>query len=172
MGRIGRLLSFIRVVRNGAKLSDVKVDIGGGEVLTGEHVHPSGEDAFPLPDDQIVAIPVAQTGRIVIIGYVEPDAVQKAQAGEKRIYARNGDRVEVVELWLQADGSATLSNDNGSFELRVDGTINLNGVTIDPSGNVVVPTSLMLAGKEIAGHDHDFTKPLHPDGTDQTGGNN
>lgn len=148
MGRIGRLLSFIRVERNGAKLSDVKVDIGGGEVLTGEHVHPSGEDAFPLPDDQVVAIPVAQTGRIVIVGYVEPDAVEKALAGEKRIYSRNGDRVEVVELWLKADGTATLSNENGRYTLFPDGAHrheNDNGSVLlaaDGSTTVTTPASV------------------------------
>ena len=73
MGLIGRLLSFIRVERNGAKLSDVKFDVGGGEVLTGEHTHPPGEDAQPLPDDQVVAVSVPQTGRVVVVGYVETD---------------------------------------------------------------------------------------------------
>ncbi len=206
---IGKLLSFTRVERNGAKLSDVKLDIGGGEVLTGEHAHPSGEDAVPLPDDYPIAVPLAQTGRIAIVAYVETDATEKAGPGDKRIYARGADRVETVELWLKADGTATLANangfftlfadgsqrhenpngsstlavdgsttlvsPNGQFELKADGTVagtngsgdfelqaggtmDINGATIDPSGNIIATSftapSVIAAGKELAGHDH------------------
>ena len=192
MGLIGLLLSVVRVDRNGAKLSDVKFDGGGGEVLTGEHAHPSGEDAQPLPDDQLIAVHVPQTGRVVVVGYVETDAQQTAGPGERRTYARDGDRLEVVELWLKADGSATLSNANGSstlaadgsttlvspsgqfelkadgtiagtngagaFELQAGGTIDLNGVTIDPSGNLIATSvaapSVLAGGVEVALHDH------------------
>ncbi len=209
---IGKLLSFTRVERNGAKLSDVKLDIGGGEVLTGEHAHPSGEDAHPLPGDCPVAVEVAQTGRVVVVAYVETDATEKAGPGDKRIYARGEDRLETVELWLKADGSATLANangfftlfadgsqrhenpngsstlavdgsttlvnPNGQFELKADGTVagtngsgdfelqaggtmDINGATIDPSGNIIATSfsapSIVAAGKELAAHAHAIT---------------
>lgn len=158
-GLIGRLLSFTRVERNGAKLSDVKFDAGGGEVLTGEHAHTPGDDSQPLPDDQVVAISVPQSGRVVVVGYVETDAQEKAGPGEKRIYARDGERLEVVELWLKADGSATLSNANGQFTLRADGGQrheNANGsidLAADGSSTLVSPSGMfeLKADGTVAG---------------------
>lgn len=122
-GIIGKLLSFERVTRNDAKLSDVKVDLGGGEILTAEYTHPSGDDSFPLPGDYPSLIKIPKSGRVLVIGLVETDASQKSQSGDKRIYARNSDRLEVVELWLKSDGTATLDNANGSVVLSPDGSI-------------------------------------------------
>lgn len=121
-GLIAYLLSFKRVLSNGAKVSDVKVDTGGGDILTAHHTAPPGDDSFPLPDDQLALVRIPRSGRVVVIGYVEPDALQKATAGDKRIYARSSDRLEVIELWLKNDGTGLLSNDNGSFTLRPDGS--------------------------------------------------
>jgi hypothetical protein len=55
MGLIAKLLSFVRVERNGAKINDVKVDPGGGPNITAEHFAPIGDDAHPLPGDFVVA---------------------------------------------------------------------------------------------------------------------
>ena len=178
-GIIGKLLSFTRVVRNDAKLSDVKVDVGGGDILTAEYTHPSGDDSFPLPGDYPSAIRIPRSGRILVVGFVETDAQQKALAGDKRLYARNSDREEVVELWLKSDGTALLDNENGSSELRPDGsfriqngngyiellangTVNINGTTINPAGDVeslttIISPSMVVNSKELAEHDHPIT---------------
>ncbi len=129
-GMIGKLLSFVRVVSNGAKVSDVKIDVGGGDVLTAQHSQESGADSNPLPDDYLVTIRIPRSGALITVGFVEPDALQKAQPGERRIYARGSNRAEVVELWLKNDGTATLDNANGSFTLSPDGSqlmTNANG---------------------------------------------
>jgi len=121
-GIIGKLLSFARVQREGAKLSDVKIDIGGGDVLTAEYTHPSGDDSFPLPDDYVSLVRIPRSGRVLVLGFVETDAEQKAEAGDKRIYARDASRVEMAEVWLKSDGTVVVANDNGSFTLRPDGS--------------------------------------------------
>ena len=46
----------------------------------------------------------------------------------------------------------------GEIKLKSGGDVNINGVIIDSAGNVTIPTSLNLKGKEIADH-------LHPAGT-------
>ena len=51
MGRIALVLSFIRSLANGANVSDVKVDSGGGANTTAQHFAPAGDDSHPLPDD-------------------------------------------------------------------------------------------------------------------------
>ena len=48
MGLIAKLLSFTRVTRNNAKISDVKVNPGGGPNITVEHYATPGDDSFLL----------------------------------------------------------------------------------------------------------------------------
>ena len=167
-GLIGKLLSFVRVVRNGANLSDVKTDVGGGDVLTATHSQGSGIDSVPLPGDYPITIKIPRSGGIVTVGFVETDAQQKAGAGDTRFYARGADRLETIEFWLKADGTGLLSNSNGQFELRPDGsirgqnanghyellangTIDLNGVTIDTDGNINTAGNIDGADIEASG---------------------
>ena len=174
MGGIGKLLSFVRAVRNGAQVSDVKLDPGGGPVITAEHFSAPGDDSHPLPGDYVRVGRVPQSGRAAVTGYVDPATEPKAQPGEKRLYARSADGNEVVEHWLKSDGTGTISNSNGSTTLRPDGSILgqngsgsfelqasgdfvVNGVIIAADGSVTIPASLTLNSKEIAGHTHPIT---------------
>lgn len=144
MGSIARILSFVRVIHNGAKLSDVEVDRGGGAVITAEHVAPPGDDSFPLKTDYVTTTPIDRTGGDVAMGYVDPINEPVAQEGEKRIYGRdpatgavvnqvhlqaNGDILlsnDIASVLIKADGSIKSDNGTGSFELRADGSINGN----------------------------------------------
>ena len=109
MGILAKLLSFVRVERNGAKLSDVKVDPGGGPNVTAEHFAPIGEDAHPLPGDYVVTSDVRGTGREAVIGYVDPKNESKAQPGDKLVYSRepseDGAGRIITEQWLKNDGT-------------------------------------------------------------------
>lgn len=192
MGLISKVLAYTRIgERFGAKVSDVKHDPGGGANETGEHFQGANQDAVPLPGDYLVTVSVQRTGGQVVVGFIDPKQQQTAEPGEHRTYARNADGEEVVQLILKKDGSAVLSNDSGSVSLEPDGrilaangggyidltaggTVDINGATIDPSGNIETPTnitagatvaaaaveapSIKAAGKELAGH-------IHPAGT-------
>ena len=134
MGWVARVRSFVRVTRNGAKISDVQVDTGGGPNVTPEHFAPPGDDSFPLDTDYATGHSVQQTGRVAVTGYIDPKNTPKAQKGDKRIYARDSSSgAVVVEVWLKNDGTGTLSNDNGSVTLRPDGSaiITTPGSTFD-----------------------------------------
>lgn len=182
MGRIARLLSFVRAAINGTRNSDVKADPGGSANVTAQHFQPVGDDSHPLPDDYVAMLPLISTGRYGAVGYVDPKNEQKAQAGEKRLYARNDSGDEVVQIWLKNTGDVLISNDNATFEIKIDGSIKgansngsyelqasgdfvVNGATIDTSGNITSPgtvsavtvsgsSSVQAAGKELAGHIH------------------
>lgn len=188
-GLIGRLLSFGRVTRNGAKTNDVKFNPGGGQNLTGQNFAPAGDDSFPLPTDYVFAVRCPQTGRLVVVGYVDPLNAGQANAGDKRIYGRDGDGAIVAELWIKNTGEAVLSNDNGSvtlgadgsilgqnssgqFELEAAGDFVVNGVTIAANGDVTVPSSLTLNGKEIAEHTHSQANDSGGNTEQDTGPNN
>lgn len=164
MGRIARVLAFLRVTRNNAKISDVKVDSGGGANITAEHFAPVGDDSYPLKTDYALTVDTRRSGGEAVVGYSDPLNTPKAEEGDKRIYARDpSDGSVVIEVWLKNDGTGTMSNANGSMTLSPDGTYTINGVTIDPSGNITSPSSIsapsvVANGKELDGH-------LHPAGT-------
>lgn len=178
MGHVVALLEFTRTTRGDVKVSDVKVDRGGGDIRTLDHFADPGDDSFPLPQDFVATVEQDGTGRESAAGYIDPKNLQKSTAGDKRIYARDPETgAQVVEVWLKSDGSATTENTNGSvvlgadgsiagtnvngsFELQAGGDFVVNGVIIDKDGKVTIPDSLTLAGKEIAGHGH-----LQPDTT-------
>ena len=180
MGLIGLVLSFVRVSRNAVTISDVKTDPGGGPNITPEHFSAPGDDSHPLPGDYVYAGPTPQRGKYAAIGYMDPTNTPTAQPGDKRIYGRDSDSgAEVVQVWLQNDGTAIISNDNGSVTLRANGSILgqnsagsfeleqggdfvVNGVTIAANGDVTIPSSLTLNGKEIAEH-------VHSQGNDSAG---
>lgn len=163
MGMISKLLSFTR--KDVGSVSTVNP--GGGFNLSADHFSAPGDDSYPLPGDYPALVETQRTGGVAAVGYMDPKSEQKAAAGEKRIYSRDGDGNAVVELWLKADGSAILSNALGSIQLKADGSVDINGVTIDADGNtningveiddsgaVEVPLSLKVNSKELDLHVH------------------
>jgi len=121
MTRISKLLSFIRLKRNGANITDVKVNPGGGANVTAEHFATPGDDAYPLLTDYVLLAPSTGTGRESAVGYLDPINTPKASEGDKRIYGRDTSGSNINEVWLKNDGSILISNDNGSMLLRSDG---------------------------------------------------
>jgi len=150
VGRIAKVLSFLRVTRRDAKVSDVKFDTGGGANGTGEHFSSPGDDSFPLTTDYVIVVDVPRSGGGVIVGYIDPINAPVALEGEKRVYARDpADGSIKASMHLKNDGSVVFSNANGSMNLAVDGTFNINGVTIDSNGNIT--TTGDIEGENIEG---------------------
>lgn len=147
MGLIGQLLSFIRTTRNGANVSDVKTDPGGGANVTAEHFAAPGVDSHPLPGDYVCAVPVPQSGRKAAVGYVDPVATPKAEAGETRLYARQSDGTPVAEVWTKNTGEVTTANDNGSVTLAPDGS----ATTTSPQATFTVAADGSISGSNSAG---------------------
>ncbi len=148
MGLVAKLLSFARVTRNDANVSDVKADPGGGPNVTAEHFAAPGDDAHPLPGDYPYLAPTQQRGRFAAVGYVDPKNEQKAQPGERRLYARDAETGEAVfEIWIKADGSGTLSNANGSVTLDPDGGSSI----VSPSGAFTVAADGYIGGANESG---------------------
>lgn len=152
MGMIGIVLEFTRTERNGAKVSDVKANPGGGALLTSDHFQPSGVDAHPLPGDYTLLGEVQGTGRYSATGYVDPKNQQTSQPGEWRAYSRDAAGEQVAQICTKNDGTVLTSNDNGShtlrpdgsqrmqnaggyIELRADGVVDINGYIIGTNGN-------------------------------------
>lgn len=65
----------------------------------------------------------------------------------------------IASFDLAVSGGITGSNAGGSFALNSSGSFLVNGVIIDAAGNVVIPLSLILGGKEINLHAHLANNP-------------
>jgi hypothetical protein len=146
MGSVAALLEFVRALRGeSTKVSDVKVDRGGGDNRTLEHFADPGDDSFPLPQDFVAAIDQEGSGRGSAVGYIDPLNEQKAEAGDKRIYARDpATGAQVGEVWLKSDGSVTLSNDSGSMVLESYNALRL-------LTNTVTAASILSVGTGASG---------------------
>lgn len=123
MGLVAKVLSFVRTERNGAKITDVKLDPGGGANMTAEEYGPIGDDSQSLSGDYAVVVSVQGTGRGAVIGYLDPNAQQKAGPGERMLYSRASNGMAVAEIWLKSDGEVTTTNANGHVTLKPDGAV-------------------------------------------------
>lgn len=160
MGLIARVLSFIREVRpSGAQVSYAKFQAGSEPTLRGEHFAPPGDDSHPLPGDYCYSSRQRATGRWAVLGYLDARNAPEAEPGERRFYSRNADGEIQAVVWLKADGAIELSNAEGSILLQSGGTVVINGVQIDPSGNITGPG------------DADFTGDLSGATVTETSGN-
>lgn len=79
----------------------------------------------------------------------QPGAITGFSNDGIRIRNKSGDQF----AWLKGDGSVLLENGAGFVRLMANGTVNINGVTIDAIGNVGVPGTLRNAGTNV-GKDH------------------
>ena len=164
MGRIAKIISFVKGTINNITVKETKGDLGGGEVVSGEHFTQAGDDSAPLKDDYCLYTEIPRAGGYASIGFIDPVNEPIAEPGEKRIYARGSDGVSVNEVHLKKDGTILLKNEGAEVEISASGditltvgsttiegseiaitdgtgtigisggTIDLNGVTIDPSG--------------------------------------
>lgn len=161
MSRVAELVAFERVVEDGAHGADVIVDPGGGATVTAPHFADPGDDAQPLPGDYVALSDSSGSGAEHATGYADVTNAGKAGPGEKRLYARAASGTVVIELWLKGDGSLVVDNGKGKLELAPGGTVTINGVAIDPQGNVKAPgeVSAMNASAPVKLSTH-----IHPTG--------
>lgn len=173
-GIVSRVIKAIRVeLANGDKVTDVQANTSANANLTPHLYLGPGEDSLPLPDDFCMLIPTKQSGVYSVVGFLDPQANQFAQPGEKRVYSRDEDGNETASIWLKQSGDIVAENEKCLFELLSDGSIalknksgesdlglitmngttgsiSLNGVVIDSEGNISNITSVTSNGEVTA----------------------
>lgn len=170
----------------GVPTPEAKVDRGGNDIVTGYQFAPPGDDGQPLPGDVAYLGDDLGAGNAQILGYQDPINAGIAGPGERRLYARAADGAIMGQVWLKADGSILIANDEGSAELGADGTISLaageasaelgadgaisltngsGGLAIDAAGNVTATTPLGTFGAGT----HTHTSPFGPTGPPMPG---
>ena len=156
---ICKVLSFLHTTQGGDKVSVVTFDPGGGANRSPFSYSPAGYDSQPLPGDFAVAAPIEGTGVNAVVGYLDPANEQKSRAGEPRIYARDSSGDEVAEIWVKNTGAVVIENSRGSVELKVNGDVDVNGATIDTTGDVTA-----VGGVSLRLHTHTSAAPGSPTG--------
>jgi hypothetical protein len=157
MNIIAKLLEYVI----GEQYATVKLRPGGGFNITAPNFCPAGDDAQPLAGDSALAVQTERSGSFAAVGYSDASNKPKADAGEKRIYARDAEGNQVAEIWLKNTGELTIlnnemtvtlspdggfkaENDNGSFEIGPSGTIKIHDIEVSPS-NIIDSVEQMLA---------------------------
>jgi hypothetical protein len=142
MGRVSQVVSV-------DPEKGVKVDDGSGEQYYAELFGPPGEDSPPLAGDEVSLSESDGAGEEHALGF-DDTTERKAAPGERRVYARRPDGTLACEVWLKGDGSIAITNllaqQGGTFEIREDGTVVINGVEFSPTGSVTVPPGATLGG--------------------------
>jgi hypothetical protein len=143
VGRLAKVLDFFRTEKDGKQVPDVKADPGGGAPVLAAHLQPPGIDSCPLPGDTVSLEPSTGTGAEEASGYADTDTERKADLGEVRLYSRSSPGVAVAHVWCKKDGSIVIEGlllAGGKIELDpATGTLDLNGLKIDTSGNLTTP---------------------------------
>jgi hypothetical protein len=147
MGRLAKVLAWVSSAR-------IVVSKGGGVNATAGQFCNAGDDSRPLLGDIAVLVEMPTRGEYGIAGYIDLRNPPQTDAGEKRIYSRNSSGVIKSSVWLHNDGSLEITNTTGTISMATNGTITLNGVTIDASGNISTIGTIQGATVGLSTHVH------------------
>lgn len=161
--KTGTVQSFERVTKDdGIQLTEVKVDVGGGQLFTLVHVDSCGEDAPPLPEDSAAMSDSTGQGTVRSAGYTDTKNAGVALGGEKRFYARSpADGSVICSGWLHGDGMIEFES------LKTGVCFKFGLVTIDDQGNILTPGE--VTAKAGTPQLVTLTQHIHPTGTGPSG---
>ena len=144
MGRIARVLDYIKTTINGANTSRTVVDLSAGANITADQFSSAGDDSAPVNSDYAITVSIQRTGGAVVVGYLDPKNPKVSNKGERRLLGRSQEGDKVSEIYLKNDGTITLFNDSAQTTISPNGDIigsNNNGSYEVNSGGVVTLSS-------------------------------
>lgn len=150
MGVIGTVIDTTRGTRGGQTVDDVRVQLGGGEIITAPRFSDPGDDSVARAGDLVFLNPSKGAGRYVVAGFIDKANAQTAEPGERLVYSRDASGTPVAWCHFRADGSVSIVAPGG---------VDINGFTVGAAGEAESPVSLtspsaVINGKELAEHDH------------------
>lgn len=119
MGMMGRILGYGNVVVRLAKFPTVTVESNTGDNKRAEYFQSSGDDSPPLNGDNIALIGQQRQGGWQAVGVIDHRNSGLSAPGEKRIYSRDDAGAVKAELYIKKDGSCTLKNSSGTYQLDI-----------------------------------------------------
>lgn len=122
VSRYAEILAVERKLKDGETVTEVRVDQGGGDNATAEHVSPPGDDSCPIPSVDVASVlDSAGEGNTQAIGYSDTRNPPKTAPGERRLYVREEDGTLVAELWLKHD-EAVIEAFKADYPIRIKTT--------------------------------------------------
>jgi hypothetical protein len=115
MGRIAAVLSFERVDELDEKSVQVKIDLGGGNVISPSQFGPAGLDAPPLEGDYAVTVDTPGDSGETVVGYADPENEGVAEGGECRVYSREENGDVAISIILKKDGTIEFGADTDNL---------------------------------------------------------
>lgn len=110
MARIGEILEVIRTTSDaGAEQTDVKIDLGGGNVVTAILYQNPGEDSHPLAGEFALCVESVGRGGWAMIAAMDPRLVATAMAGERIVASRTALGALAAKVHLKADGTTEIN---------------------------------------------------------------
>lgn len=111
MGRIGFSLDVENATDDEENIYEIKVDVGGGEILLVPYVSTSGFDTPPLDGDYVAMIDNLGDDTATAVSTADPLYEPQAEKGELRLYGRDNEGAEVNYFWFKQDGIVELNGD-------------------------------------------------------------
>ncbi len=162
---VGLVIDFFRRIVGGGNAGQVVLDRGASDNITCDAFSAPCVDAVPADGDY--AITMRAHGRAVVTGYADVKNAGISKKGEFRAYARDANGTPVVEIHLKQDGTGILKNQNGQIEIQQNGTVVINGVIFDTSGNITTTGIVTANDITSSGISRSFNTHVH---TDSMGG--
>ena len=126
-------------------------DRGGGDLVYARPYAPPGIDSVPIPGDLVEIEEFGTNGAIVAKGV----ACDEAIPGAFKIYARDPLTGSVTASITIVGGDLMLDNIYGArLHVQQNGSIDLNGVTIDASGNITTTGNVTAGTVSLKLHAH------------------
>jgi hypothetical protein len=175
--RYADILAVERKVKDGVHSTEVRVDMGGGDTGTAEHVADVGDDSCPIPGiDEATVTESSGSGNVQAIGYSSPASEPKTAPGEKRLYVRDEEGTLVAELWLKHD-EAVIEAFKADYPIRIKttGPVILDSPDVrlsDAAGNDVARVGDMVIGsfRALSAAPGSLVVPVPPATPTPTGG--
>jgi hypothetical protein len=124
-------------------------------VLFADRNFESWQDQGGIQEQPSVRIHDISDG-LAIIGFnSKPNVIQNFN--NDKMQMRNSDASAIVEM--DESGNISSINDNGFIKLQSDGTVDINGFTIDPSGNAITPGT--INADDVTADNQDVTLSSH-----------
>lgn len=146
MGRVGNILDIEQNSTDGTHTTDIKIDVGGGEVIRAPQAAPAGIDCTPLTTDKAITSSAPGDSGQNVVGYVDPKNPSKSDG--VYLYSRSADGSPVADVWLKSDGSVVVTTSGATIEATAAGAVTVEGAS---GGKIAIEVTGAVSMTNAAG---------------------
>lgn len=148
-GRLAKVLSNLTTERKIVE-PESKIEAKKNDPRYALRLSAVGEEAKPLPGDFCLSLDLEQIGRVICMGFIDPENSDLTEDGEKLIYSRDQDGAIVAKIHLKKDGTIQVDTDKdlvanvgGRTTLESVGDVDLTAPNVNIIGNLNVSKKIV-----------------------------